>query len=354
MFSAEGWQVLGLALLYTAACGGPTRRLPSAERLRADALAHRDAERLQSERLARVMLERITAEHAAAQADEQPTYDILMLSGGGQYGAFGAGVLYGWRDVADHALARPVFDVVTGISTGSLIAPFAFVGCDEEIQRAENLYKEVHKDLAILRGALFFLPWRNSFFNTEGLERTLEESIGIEELSGLRSGYAQHRILLVGTTDLDLGVLHMWELGRQATETRDDEQALARIRLLLKASSAIPAAFPAVEIDGHLHVDGGVAGSLFMDHEVIEAALVAISADPEHPRPRLRLWVIINGKIGAGIKATGWTWPAVAERASRTATHFAMATELRRLALFARGLDASGPLDVEFRYLAIP
>jgi hypothetical protein len=346
--------ILGLALCHVAACGGPSRKLPTPERLQADALAHREAEHLQNERLTRVMLDRITAEHAAAPAGEQPDYDILMLSGGGEFGAFGAGVLYGWRAVADHALARPEFDVVTGVSTGSLIAPFAFAGSDQEIQHAENLYKEVPEDLAVLRGILFFLPWRKSFFDTEGLDRTLHEEIGTEELSGMREGYAGHRMLLVGSTDLDLGVMHMWELGREATQIQDDEQALTRIRLLLRASTAIPAAFPPVEVDGHLNVDGGVAGTLFMDMEVIEAARRAIAADPAHPRPRLRLWVIVNGKISAGIQGTPWTWPAVAERSSKTTMHFGMATELRRLALFARWLDAIGPLDVEFRYVAIP
>ena len=49
---------------------------------------------------------------------------FLAISGGGDDGAFGAGLLAGWSARGD----RPVFGLVTGVSTGALSAPFAFLG----------------------------------------------------------------------------------------------------------------------------------------------------------------------------------------------------------------------------------
>ena len=78
------------------------------------------------------LLERTKAEYdryTASGRKEPPVIDILIISGGGDWGAFGAGFLKGWQKVpAQHPLAKPEFDAVTGVSTGTLIAPFAFLG----------------------------------------------------------------------------------------------------------------------------------------------------------------------------------------------------------------------------------
>lgn len=323
--------------------------MPTPEQLQEAARAHREEVARQRERLTTLVTRRLQIEHGAGPAT--PTFDVLTLSGGGQYGAFGAGVLRGWERVADETRALPEFDLVTGVSTGSLIAPFAFAGSAGEIDRVEQFYREANKDLAILRGFFFFLPWRDSFFDVSGLERTLDEEIGAEELAGLRDGSARHRGLLVATANLDLGVMKVWDLGREV-EPLDDDRALARVRKLLRASASIPAAFPAVTLDGHLHVDGGVAESLFLPSEVL--AEVFLSRTPcVSPLPKLRLWVIVNGKVGAGIQATRTRWTDVATRSSRMATHLAMATQMRRIEDFSRWLKAEG-VDVEYRYLALP
>jgi predicted acylesterase/phospholipase RssA len=64
----------------------------------------------------------------------------LVISGGGSDGAFGAGVLKGWTESGK----RPVFNIVTGVSTGALIATFAFLGptWDHEVERFYTQVKQ--------------------------------------------------------------------------------------------------------------------------------------------------------------------------------------------------------------------
>ena len=66
--------------------------------------------------------------------DGSTFYNILALSGGGANGAFGAGFLCGWTQAG----TRPKFKIVTGISTGTIIATLAFLGTE---------YNEVLKDI---------------------------------------------------------------------------------------------------------------------------------------------------------------------------------------------------------------
>ena len=112
------------------------------------------------------------ADAAAKDSRPPPTIDILVISGGGDWGAFGAGVLKGWGRVSGER-SRPLFDVVTGVSTGALIAPFAFLGDDASIERIVHFYRNPPEDVAKSRGWLFFLPDNPSLFVVPGLERDL-------------------------------------------------------------------------------------------------------------------------------------------------------------------------------------
>src|SRR3954467_2307444 len=105
-------------------------------------------------------------------AESKTTVDLLVISGGVYWGAFGAGVLKGWGRVQGD-IARPQFDVVTGVSTGAMIAPFAFLGDDDSIERIVQLYRNPQKDIAVSRGWLFFWPSNPSFYVMPGLEREL-------------------------------------------------------------------------------------------------------------------------------------------------------------------------------------
>src|SRR5262245_19136920 len=106
-------------------------------------LAIRAQDDAQSEQAARNAQERVLA-RAKARCDtdkDKATFDILIISGGGDWGAFGAGFLKGWGKIPPGEMARPKFDIVTGVSTGALIAPFAFVGTDDAIERVVHLYR---------------------------------------------------------------------------------------------------------------------------------------------------------------------------------------------------------------------
>src|SRR4029434_10809061 len=107
-------------------------------------------------------LERAKAEYDRSVAEgrkERPVVDILIISGGGDWGAFGAGFLKGWQKVpAQHPLAKPEFDAVTGVSTGTLIAPFAFLGDQQSIDQIVYRYRTPQEDWVKQRGFLYFLP----------------------------------------------------------------------------------------------------------------------------------------------------------------------------------------------------
>ena len=132
------------------------------------------------------------------------TLDFLIISGGGDWGAFGAGVLKGWGRVKGE-MARPQFDAVTGVSTGALIAPFAFLGDDASIERIVQLYRNPAVDIATSRGMLFFLPNNPSFYLLPGLERELRTALDRPMLERIAAQEASGRLLLVNTTNIDLG-----------------------------------------------------------------------------------------------------------------------------------------------------
>jgi hypothetical protein len=111
------------------------------------------------------LVKRINAKYDQYAADgrkEPPAVDILVISGGGDWGAFGAGFLKGWQKVpVSHPLTKPEFDAVTGVSTGTLIAPFAFLGDEQSIEEIVNMYRNPKKDWAKQRG--YFISCRTTF-----------------------------------------------------------------------------------------------------------------------------------------------------------------------------------------------
>ncbi len=193
------------------------------------------------------------------------TVDVLLLSGGGSDGAYGAGLLNGWTARGD----RPEFWVVTGISTGALIAPFVFAGpeFDGELERfytntrTEDLI--TLRILDALRGRLLGLADRSS------LERIVEEAMTPELLRRIAVEHKRGRRLLIGTTNLDAQRPVTWDIGMIAATGKPGARRL--IRDILLASAAIPGAMPpvqmSVEADGQrfseMHVDGGVTRQLF-------------------------------------------------------------------------------------------
>ncbi len=280
------------------------------------------------------------------------TVDVLVLSGGGQHGAFGAGFLNGWAARTDDPM--PVFDVVTGISAGALIAPFAFVGTPEALQTAADLYRRPDaiapaRDLA---GALFGRT--GGLFDTARLAETLGVVFDARLVAALQPGFAEGRHLLVGTTDLDLGRGRAWDLAREIDTTA---AGVERFDRLLLASSAIPGAFPPVEIDGRYHTDGGIATNLLaMDLQMLQALAAEVTARGDTRPAVVRLFVIVNLYLSPPVvTANAGSFQAVSTRASGLLFALGQQQALTRLWEITEAANAGVPgLSVEMRYAAIP
>ena len=140
---------------------------------------------------------------------------ILQLSGGGQNGAFGAGVLTGWSESG----RRPQFDWVTGLSTGALIATFAFLGTPEDDQTLKELYTEItQSDIYSQRNLLNVVGGENSIMDTSPMARLIEKHVTMETLERVAQEHEKGRRLGIGTSNLDYQQLWAWSLSEIATQ----------------------------------------------------------------------------------------------------------------------------------------
>lgn len=266
------WALAVAALLVLAGCGSPPRlpAVPGALQYEAVVPGMPQIRYRQPQVDALLKDLRTTVEreqtYLRKQGYDGPLLPIsyLALSGGGENGAFGAGLLVGWTAHGD----RPEFNVVTGISTGALIAPFAFLGPRYDVQ-LKRLYTEVSaQDVLQLRGVVAGL-FDDALADSLPLQRLVESNITPEVLDAIAAESRKGRMLLVGTTDLDAQRSVYWNLTLMAEA--GGPQALALIRKILVASAAIPGEFPPamidVEVQGkhyqEMHVDGGTTQQVF-------------------------------------------------------------------------------------------
>jgi Patatin-like phospholipase len=311
------------------------------------------------ERLIVRLLQRTKAEYdrRAAAGQPPPVIDILIVSGGGDWGAFGAGFLKGWLKVpAQHPLAKPEFDAVTGVSTGTLIAPFAFLGDEQSIDEIVNLYRNPGADWVKQRGILFFLPDNISFAEVPGLEREMRSHITMDLVRRVANADADGRLVAVNTTNLDDGTSRVFDLGAEA-QRAVNENNLDRIHSVMLASAGIPGAFPFRMIDDELYVDGGVTGNIVYGGRISEDhSLPALwqSAYPNLPIPKMRFWVIFNNQFRPMPVVTAPNWPSVIQRAMETSTRAATATAVRHLFAIAEISRLKRKADIEVRVVSIP
>src|SRR3954451_12419685 len=257
---------LGLAAAVGLA-GCTTSELPRLPRTQADLISAREVDAEQAETLRREVvlraLPRTKAEYdayAAGRAPAPPVMDFLILSGGGDWGAFGAGVLKGWGRVAG-PMARPSFDAVTGVSTGALIAPFAFLGDESSINQIVELYRNPRPDWFQPRSLLSFITGGASYGDIPGLEADIRRTLDTAMMRRLVETGRDGRVLVVNTSNLDFAEMRAWDLvaeAERALKTGETE----RVSRILLASAAIPGAFPPREIDGDLYVDGAMTGNI--------------------------------------------------------------------------------------------
>jgi hypothetical protein len=189
----------------------------------------------------------------------------LAISGGGSKGAFGAGLLVGWTAAG----TRPQFTIVTGISTGALTAPFAFLGpaYDDKLEEVYTSYST--EDLVKKRGFLALLS-SDAGASTEPLRKMVAKYFDQEMVNAIAAEFRKGRMLLIGTTNLDAERPVIWNLGRIAASGAP--HALKLVHDVLLASASIPGAFPPVmievEADGlrydEMHVDGGTTSQVVL------------------------------------------------------------------------------------------
>jgi len=259
-----------LLILVTAGCSGPTRLPPEPHGLveQASVLGIPNARFFpdsQSNALVQEAVAALERERAANPGGKLPPANFLGLSGGSDDGAFGAGLLVGWTEAG----TRPEFKLVTGVSTGSLIAPFAFLGSEYDPQLRAVYTDVTPADIYEQRSILSALT-SDAFADTTPLYRVISQHVNEAMLAAIAREYAKGRLLLIGTTNLDEERPVIWNIGAIAASGKP--AAIELIRKILLASAAVPGAFPPVLIDvevggqhyQEMHVDGGAVAQMFL------------------------------------------------------------------------------------------
>jgi len=225
----------------------------------------------------------------------------LILSTGGADGAFGAGLLNGLSAAGN----RPDYSVVTGVSTGALMAPFVFAGARYDAALKAVYTQTTAADIFEVGGT------GESFLNTWPLKDFIAKQITPALLDDIAAGYRSGRRLFVVTSDLDAGRPVVWNMAAIAAHGGND--ALKLFRSVLLASGSIPGAFPPVLIDveangkrfAEMHVDGGVGGQFF----VAPPALLESTSD--FKIPATQLYIIINSGLQPDFEVVERTTPTI-------------------------------------------
>ncbi len=296
-------------------------------------------------------LVRSVREERAALAPGEPMpaeVAALVLSGGGSNGAFGAGYLVGWSETD----TRPTFKLVTGVSTGALIAPYAFLGSDYD-QQLEAMYTQVQsKDIYNLRSPFMMLK-RDSLAVTDPLKNLIEIAVDDTLLQAIAIEHRRGRRLFVGTTNLDAQRLVVWNMG--AIAASGHPQAAQLFREVLLASASIPVAFPPVyievEVDGlpydEMHVDGGVIAEFFLWGATVDVS-DAVDALESSARRQTAIYIVRNSQIDPEPKQVPRDLVPIATRSMNTLLKAVSMGDLFRLwSLCERD-------GVDFNYIGIP
>jgi predicted acylesterase/phospholipase RssA len=273
--------------------------------------------------------------------------NLLAISGGAEDGAFGAGLLAGWGDVGN----RPDFDLVTGVSSGALIAPFAFLGRAHDAQLREIFTQYGRKDIfaynvpSLLEGS--------ALVDDSPLSRLIAKYIDRDFIRDIAEERKKGRVLLIGTTNLDAQRPVLWDMGRIAASDRPD--AIDLFRTVLLASATLPGVFAPVRIKvrvgdkeyDELHVDGGITRQVF-----IAASTLRLVSGPSARETvkGARLFVIRNGRIDPQWEPVSQNVVSITQRSLSTLIKNQGIGDLYRIYSVARqdGIDfnlASIPAD---------
>ena len=221
--------------------------------------------------------------------------DYLALSGGGPNGAFGAGILNGWSEAG----TRPEFRIVTGISTGAIIAPFAFLGSDYD-RKLREIYTQYRTSDVLRFRSVLATMLGDSAADASGMKKLIRKYIDAEVMEAIAKAHNEGRSLLIGTTNLDAGRPVSWDIGRIAASGAP--HALSLIQDIILASASIPGVFPPVMIEyeaggkryHEMHVDGGVSRQVFLFPEELRFQQILQELGFTG---RQQLYIVINGSL---------------------------------------------------------
>ncbi len=234
---------------------------------------------------------------------------VLLLSGGGPDGAFGAGVLNGWSAHGD----RPEFEIVTGVSIGALMAPYAFLGPDYDDRLREMFMDLKGRDDIVQVEVLGVIGGALSLGDASPLKRLIARHVDDALLDAVAAEHRKGRRLFVGTTNLDARRPITWNMGEIAASDRPERVQLFRDVLLGSASipGLAPPVFIDVALDGRvyqeMHVDGGVMNSIVLAVPALTAEMRDAMFGPLKPT----LWLIQNNKLRAPYQPTEETLSGV-------------------------------------------
>jgi predicted acylesterase/phospholipase RssA len=256
----------------------------------------------------------------------------LALSGGGADGAYGAGVLNGWTAAG----TRPEFSVVSGVSTGALIAPFAFLGPAYDATLRDVFTSGIAESLLHTPNIVHALFGSGLFGNTH-LRELVARYIGQDMLVAIAAEHAKGRQLLIVTTNLDTQRTVIWDMGRIAAI--GSPQGLSLFRDVMAASASIPVVFPPmlidVEANGHrfqeMHVDGGVTAPVLTLPEAFLLRNGAVARGL-----RMNIYVLVNDKVERDFKLVPNSTIDIAARTSASITKTQMRSVLFETYDFAR------------------
>ena len=260
--------------------------------------------------------------------------NILSISGGGQNGAFGAGLLTGWRESGQ----RPEFDIVGGVSTGALLATHALLGTPADDAQLEEMYTQIaKKDVHNERGMFSLALGADSLSDTAPLRALIAKFVNAETLKRVAAAYNDNRLLVVGTTNIDYGQTWVWNMSQIAKDGN-----LELYRQVLLASASFPIVFPPVEIDGHLFVDGAARSN------VVIAGMAGTERPTLPPYGPGNIFLVDNGKLHSP--------PAALRRAlgDVAATTVSVMMDQSMLTAMTRSYFGAKVLGYNFKMVAIP
>ena len=288
----------------------------------------------QGEALIREAMQALERERAAAGIANGTTRGLppayfLAISGGGDDGAFGAGLLCGWSDSG----AMPSFKLVTGISTGAMIAPFAFLGRSYS-DRLRAMYTSITPADILKERGLFGAIFGEALADTTPLFRLISRYADQQMLADIAREYAKGRLLLIGTTSLDQQRPIIWNIGAIAASGHPD--SLELVRKILLASAAVPGAFPPVMIDvevggrryEEMNVDGGAVVQTFLYPPSV--GLRVNLRSPEYARER-HAYIIRNGRLDPDWASVDRSFMTIVGRAISTMIHYSGYNDILRI-----------------------